>query len=725
MTPLDWIVVGLYVVIALVLGFVFVRKASHDTTDFFVAGRTLPWWVAGTSLVATTFSTDTPLFVAGIARNDGISGNWFWWSAAIGQTATIFFFAKLWRRTKVLTDVEFIQCRYEPTPERSVLRVFKVLFDGIYVNCYIMASVTIAATKVVQAVMGLGHDPVFAPHLFGSADPIFTITETGAVLLILGFCAMAYSMASGLYGVVYTDLVQFGLAMVGTIWLAIVAYHGVMHEPVINGVATEGMSFAQRIQATSAYNPDKHLLSFFPPMHLKDLATITFLTYIFVVSWQNSPGSGYLVQRMLATKSEKDSLLAFLWYNFCHYVIRPWPWIVVGLASMVFFPELTGHDAERAFPLMIDKMMHTGIKGVIVAAMLAAYMSTLDTHLNWGSSYLVNDVYQPFVRPGAKQKELVLVSRISMLCLTILALIVSTTLKGILDTYLYLGVILGGLGTVLILRWYWWRVTAWSEISAIIGAVLIGNAVEHWLANPVDAQGQEVSYFAYRMIVTTIGTTLVWVVVSLLTYRKPSASTINFCKQVRPSGPGWARVRRQEGIPKEPGEFGRSATGWLASTVFIYSLLLGIGSAIFTRWTAAAVCLVLAAAAGFVLRWVVKRSLFGQDDELAEDQQTHEEKIAGEEAARAELAGKKRGLAVSSFVCALLGISIPAVVLGHVALVRIKRDPETHGDRDTAIVGLVFGYLWFTIEVVLLSIWVLYWITHTLLHSGANTAVIS
>lgn len=613
MTILDWCIVGLYVLTALVIGFIFVKKASHNTADFFVAGRSLPWWIAGTSLVATTFSTDTPLFVAGLARNEGIHGNWFWWAAAIGQTATIFFFAKLWRRTKVLTDVELIQCRYDPSPQRSVLRVFKVLFDGVFVNCVIMASVTIAATKVVQAVMGLGDAPVFEPILFGGTEPLFTITETGAVLLVLGFCAMVYSMASGLYGVVYTDLVQFGLAMVGTIWLAVVSFKGVMAETDINGVATEGFSFSQRIEASLAYNPDKNILGFFPDISSFDMVVFTFLTYVFVVSWQTAPGSGYLVQRMLATRSEKDSLLAFLWYNFCHYVLRPWPWIVVGLASMVLLPELAepGADAESAFPMMIDLMMGPGIKGVIVAAMLAAYMSTLDTHLNWGASYLVNDLYQPFIRPEAKQKELVRTSRVAMFVLTIMALVVSTKLTGIIDAYKYLGVIIGGVGTVLILRWYWWRVTAWSEIASIAGALLIGNACEMFLKNPVDAAGESVDYFAYRMIITTFGTAIVWVVVTLLTSHWPSASAIKFCREVRPSGPGWRKVREQEGIPKEKGEFVRSTIGWLASVAFIYSMLLGIGSAIFSRWTGVVICLVIAVISAFVLKWILKRSIFG------------------------------------------------------------------------------------------------------------------
>lgn len=606
MTGLDWLVVGLYVVVALALGVVFARRAGRTTADFFVAGRSLPWWIAGTSLVATSFSTDTPLFVAGLTRDEGIHGNWFWWSWAIGQTATVFYFAKLWRRTNVLTDVEFIQCRYDPSPQRSALRVFKVLFDGVYVNCVVMASVTIAATKIMQAVMGLGSDPIFSFVLYEGAEPWFTITETGAVLLVLGFCAMAYSMASGLYGVVYTDLVQFGLAMVGTIWLAVVSFNRV----------TEHGGFSEQIESSVAYNPEKNLLGFFPDLGSMDLVTFTFMTYVFVVWWQTAPGSGYLVQRLLATKSEKDSVLAYLWFNVCHYVLRPWPWIVVGLASMVFFPDLA--DAENSFPKMINLMLGPGIKGVMVAAMLAAYMSTLDTHLNWGASYLVNDLYQPYLRPKAKARELVRVSRLAMVILTVLALVVSTKLTGIIDAYKYLGVIIGGLGTVLILRWYWWRVSAWSEIAAVAGALLIGNATEIWLANPkdslggpvLDAAGRPIDYYAFRVIVTTFATAVIWIGVTLLTSRKPTASTIAFCSNIRPAGPGWRYIRQRKDIPAEHGEFMRSTIGWLASIGLIYSSLLGIGSAIFSRWIGVLICMVVAIASVWVLKKVLAKSLY-------------------------------------------------------------------------------------------------------------------
>lgn len=607
MTGLDWFIVALYVVIALVLGFIFAKKASHNTTDFFVAGRSLPWWIAGTSLVATTFSTDTPLYVAGLSRNEGIQGNWFWWSAAIGQTATIFFFARLWRRTRVLTEVEFIQCRYDASAERSALRVFKVLFDGVMINCIIMASVTIAASKVIQAVMGLGDDPLITWAPVAGGAPWVHVTQTDAVLIILGFCALSYSMASGLYGVVYTDLVQFVLAMVGTIWLAVVSFNAV----------SDGGGFAEGLAAAQNFEPG--LLSFAPDLSLSsmDLIAFTFMCYVFVAWWPAAPGTGYFVQRLLATRSERDSMLAFLWYNFCHYVLRPWPWIVVGLASMVFFPELTGDQAEHAFPEMINLMLGTGIKGVMVAAMLAAYMSTLDTQLNWGASYLVNDLYHPFIRKFAPQKELVLVSRLAMVVLMILALLTSTQLVGILKAYKYLTVITSGVATVLILRWYWWRVTAWSEIAAVAGALVIGNACEYWLASPVDAAGhamrdaagRPIDWFAYRLLVTTFGTGIIWVGVTLLTSSAPTRKAVEFCRDIRPPGAGWRLVREREGLKAERGEFGLSVIGWFASMGFIFSMLLGVGAVIFSRWTDVLICLAVASVSAYVLKRVLVRAL--------------------------------------------------------------------------------------------------------------------
>ncbi len=624
MVLIDWVIVGLYLAIAVALGVVFSKKASHSTTDFFVAGRTLPWWVAGTSLVATTFSTDTPLFVAGLARNDGIHANWFWWSLAIGQTATIFFFAKYWRRSEAITEIEFVAQRYDESPERSGLRIFKVLFDGVFVNCVVIANVTIAATTIIQVVLGLSPDALF--EIGGGIDaqdeaikPLVSITPSHVVLIILAFIALVYSAASGLYGVAYTDLIQFALAMLGTIWLAVVSYRSLGPGTLAENLEREVPGF------------DPHLLGLFPEMNTMNILTFGLLVYVMMNWWSMAPGSGYFVQRILATKSEKDSVLAFLWYNFCHYVLRPWPWIIVGLVSMVYFPELTGTAAsEKAFPSMIDKFLGPGIKGVMVTAMLAAYMSTIDTHLNWGASYLVNDLYQPFIKKDGDQKHYVRASRLSMLFLMIFAIAVTTILTSILGAYKYLGVIVGGVGSVLILRWYWWRVNAWSEISAIITALVVGNLCEFILADPnFNAKVQPTDWtglrglistwlparegaatadwFGVRLLITVAVTFVVWVAVTFATSREPTAQTKTFFKRIRVPGPGWRRVSKATGVAALPGEFGSSLVGWFAAMGVIFGLLLGIGYALLQNWPAAGTCAVVAVAAGVVLAVMLRR----------------------------------------------------------------------------------------------------------------------
>lgn len=602
MLLIDWLIVGAYLAIAVGFGVIFSKKASHSTTDFFIAGRSLPWWIAGTSLVATTFSTDTPLFVAGLTRNEGIHANWFWWSAAIGQTATIFFFAKYWRRSEALTEIEFVAQRYDAGRERDGLRIFKVFFDGVLFNCVVMASVTLAATKVIQVVLGLSTEPIYS---LGGAEPWLTIAPADVVLIVLALVALVYSAASGLYGVVYTDLVQFALAMVGTIWLAVVSYNSV-----------EADTLAEGLDGVSGF--DQALLGLFPDLGSMNLLTFSLLILVTMSWWAIAPGTGYFVQRLLATKSEKDSMLAFLWFNFCHYVLRPWPWIIVGLVSMIYFPELTGTAAsEEAFPRMIDKFLGPGIKGVMVAAMLAAFMSTIDTHLNWGASYLINDFYQPFIKKNQTQKHYVRASRVAMGLLMIAAVVVTTMIPSILGAYKYLGVIVGGMGSVLILRWYWWRVNAWSEISAIVTALVVGNLCEYVLVDPdftaavqqADPTGlramllswfpaadgsTRADWFAIRLLVTVVTTLAVWVAVTYATSRTPSQQTRDFFIRIRVPGPGWRRVAQETGVAALPGEFGRSVLGWIAAVGFIYGMLLGIGYALLERWTAFGVCVVVA-----------------------------------------------------------------------------------------------------------------------------------
>jgi len=569
MTPLDWTIVTAYLIVAVGIGIALTRKASKGTADFFVAGRSLPWWVAGTSIVATTFSTDTPLFVARITRTEGMAENWWWWALATGHVATIFFFARLWRRSGVMTEVEFIQERYDAGPERTTLRIFRALFDGVLVNCVVLATVTLAAVTLLEILLGLdGKPPV--TELSG-----FVVTQTHVLLLTLALVALLYSMLSGLMGVAYTDLIQFGLAMVGSIWLAVVAY--------IDAEQTGG--FVK--QVTQAAEEQNVSLSFFPDLSTFDLATFTFLVYVSISWWDRAPGRGYIVQRLLATKNERHSMLAFLWFCLCHYVIRPWPWIVVGLVSMLHMPDLIGAEADKAYPMMIDKFLGPGIKGVMVAAMLAAFMSTVDTHLNWGTSYLVNDVYQPYIAKDRDPKHYVTASRIAMVLLTLVTIFTIPILPGLKEAYSFLAVFLTGTGMLMILRWYWWRVSAWSEIAAITFVLIIGiAALRIWPNVPATEQTPGKNFLGVRILVTVTGVTLSWVLVTIIMSwnKAPSPQTLAFYKKLRAGGPGWAKVTQATGIAPLESNFTKNVLGWLAGCGLIYGSLIGTGELIFQRW---------------------------------------------------------------------------------------------------------------------------------------------
>lgn len=572
------------------IGVAFAKQAGRDLGDFFVAGRTLPWWIAGTSLVASTFAADTPLFVAGLSRTEGVYGNWFWWSAISAYSATIFFFARLWRRTGAVTDVEFVTLRYEPSRARSFLRVLKVFYEGVFANCIVMALIVIASSKVIQVIMGYSDAPVFVLAMPGVPSvELVSLTRTDLLVVGLGFCAVAYSVVSGLYGVVYTDLIQFALAMVGSYWLAFEVYRHPASSPLVEAVRA------------SPAAPDG-VLDLVPSIGAGDLVAFTFFTYVLIAWWSQAPGSGYMVQRLLATRSERDSVLAFLWFSFCHYVLRPWPWIVVGVASLAHFPDLQGADAELAYPAMIDSLLPTGAKGVLIASLLAAYMSTLDTHLNWGASYLINDFYKPFINPNAEARHYVTASRTAMVALMVLGLLGSTVFAGILHAHKYLMVVGGGAASVMVLRWYWWRVTAWSELSALGASFVIGNTCEWWLADPTSEAGEVLAdWFPYRLIASSLGTSLVWVGVTLATSRSPSQQAVDFYRRIRPAGPGWRRVASVAGRPLHDVDLRTSAGAWLACSVLLYALLLGSGAVLFGQHTLAAACGAAGVVAGAVL----------------------------------------------------------------------------------------------------------------------------
>ena len=582
MAIIDWLMVGLYVASAIGIGIYFTKRASKSTDDYFIAGRSLPWFIAGTSIVATTFSSDTPLVVAGISRQSGISGHWFWLSAAMGQIATVFFFAKLWRRTEAMTDVEFVTQRYEPSSATTALRIFKVFFDGVLLNCIVMASVILAMAKVINVMLDLPQSAVFELPVVGQ------VYWPAIILFILGFSAVLYSALSGLYGVVYTDLLQFILAMTGSIGLAIAVYIRAASDNII-------VNFSQKTAAKETF------LNFFPSLNSSSLAVFTFFTYIFLTWWHRVPGNGYYVQRLLATRSEKDSVLAFLWFNICQYVIRPWPWIIVGIFSLYYLPGLSDH--ESSFPQMINIFLPTGLKGIMVASMLAAFMSTIDTHLNWGTSYMVNDFYKPFINSKKSVSHYILISRILMIGLMATALLLSSRLSSILAAYKYLSVVFGGIATVMIARWYWWRVNPFSEISAIIASLVVGN-----LSQLIFASSGGKDMYAVRLVITIIAVTSIWITVTYLTSSKqPTMYLIAFYQKMRIPGPGWKKVRDLAGCDIEKSGLVISFMGWISCCLFVYSLTLGIGKLLFQKFFAGFLCLILSIVSGLVLARVLRK----------------------------------------------------------------------------------------------------------------------
>jgi SSS family solute:Na+ symporter len=555
MATIDWVIVGLYLASAIGIGLWFTRRASRSTADFFVADRSLGWFVAGTSIVATTFAADTPVFVAGISRETGISGNWFWWSVLIGQVATATIFAKLWRRSEVMTDVEFVKFRYGKGQITTILRIFKSFFMGIGVNCVIMAAVTLAMVKITTVMLDL--DPS-AMHDLGFME----ISSTWLVLIVLGSVGLLYSALSGLYGVVYTDIVQFSLAMIGSIGLAVIAYCD----------ASSGEGLMAKLAASPDFKPE--LLQFFPRFDTLSWPLFTFIVYIMMLWWASAPGKGYSVQRLLATKSERDAKLAFLWYSFLHYVLRPWPWIVVGLLSIIYFPGI--EDVETAFPLMIDHFLPAGLKGVMIAAMLAAFMSTIDTHLNWGASYIVNDVYQPFIEPYADQKHYVMVARISMVFITIAALISTTLIPSILGAFMFLGVFFAGIGTVMIARWFWWRVNALTELVALVATIIVATLTLIYIPN---VTGDEpINKFALRVLVTTFSVAAIWIPVAMFTSREPDDAAIAFHKRMQIGGIGWKRVGDASSA------LGSGLYEWVLVVALLLCILLGTGKLLFHEW---------------------------------------------------------------------------------------------------------------------------------------------
>ncbi len=563
---LDWIVLGGYFALTFGVAWGLRGRAQKSLADFFVSGRGVPWWIAGTSMVATTFAADTPLAITGITVSHGISGNWLWWSLLLSGMLTVFFFARLWRRAGVLTDVELIELRYAGRPA-AFLRGFRAVYLGVLMNCLIMGWVNLAMVKVLSISLN--------------------IDRLEAVILCLALTAI-YTLISGLWGVLITDLLQFILMMVMSVVLAVYAVGAVGGLGGLRGRLNAG-------------GIDTELLAFIPPLDSPWMPLLVFLVYIGVNWWAGwYPGSepgggGYVAQRIFCAKDEKHSLLATLWFNIAQYALRPWPWILVALVSALLYPTLA--DKEAGYVQVMVDHLPASLRGLMLAAFLAAYMSTISSHLNWGASYLVNDLYRRFIRPQASEAHHLRASQVATALLMLMAAAVSYSLVTVRGAWQLVLMISAGTGGVYILRWYWWRINAWSEISAMVTAFLASLVIRLW--QPFT--GNENVVFAKSMLATTAVCTAVWLAVTYATRPEPASHLLSFYRRVRPAAFGWKPVAAQaQEVPTVSSGWG-NLRAYALGCALVYFALFATGKLLLGFWTDGLLLALGAAAAGALL----------------------------------------------------------------------------------------------------------------------------
>ncbi len=558
LTLADWAVVAAYLLFTLLQGLYFRKRSSGSTADYFVSGRRAAWWLIGTSMVATTFAADTPLVVTGLVYRFGIAGNWIWWSMLPAGMMTVFLFARLWVRAGLLTDVEFAELRYAGKPA-AFLRGFRALYLGLLINCVILGWVTKAMTTIVSVVMGLDDRRSLALCVF------FLIPFTGL-----------YVSLGGLWGVLWTDLFQFVLKMGVVI---AVAWYGVR--------AVGGMSelLARLSAMQKSVGPEAaNITAFFPDFSrgfaseaLWTIPVITFCVYLGVQWWAfwypgaEPGGGGYIAQRILSARNEREGLLSVLWFNFANYALRSWPWVIGALAVVVLYPQLA--RPESGYILLAVDHLPRAARGLLVAGFLAAFMSTIATHLNWGSSYLVSDFYRRFIKRAASESHYVSVSRWTTALLVIAGACVSWELASIRAGWQILLEVGAGTGSVYLLRWYWWRINAWSEIAAMTTALIV--SVTFRVVAPF--RGSEPSVFAKQALATTLITTTVWMLVTLLTPAEPDDTLIKFYRRVRPDVLGWKPVRALVKDESPTKDLGRNLIDWVTGCAMVYAALFGVG----------------------------------------------------------------------------------------------------------------------------------------------------
>jgi solute:Na+ symporter, SSS family len=583
LTFADWLVVALYFLFNLAIGLYYKSRAGKSVNEFFLSGRNVPWWLAGTSMVATTFAADTPLAVTGMVAKGGIAGNWLWWNFVASGMLTVFFYARLWRRSGVMTDIEFSEIRYAGKPA-AFLRGFRALYLGIPINCIILGWVNLAMVKILQLILG--------------------VDKVQALLIVLGLIALTsfISTLSGLWGVLVTDVFQFVIKMGMVTALAVFAIQAV------GGIDAMKTKLAAIDQAHGLAAGGKgSVLSFVPDLDSAWMPMITFLVYISMNWWATwypgaePGGGGYVAQRMFCAKDEKNSLLATLWFNIAHYAVRPWPWILVALSSLILFPNLA--DPETGYIRVMIAYLPPSLRGLMVAAFAAAYMSTIATQLNWGASYLINDFYRRFWKTNESDKHYVAASQWATVVLTIISGIVTFYMGSISGAWKLLIVTGAGTGGVLLLRWYWWRINAWSEVSAMISGFVVSVALQTFWGldtdKPVD--------FAWIMIITVTITTVVWLAVTFLTKPESKETLIAFYRRTHPSEAGWRPIAKLAPEVRPSGGGLSNLIDWICGCALIYGVLFGTGKLLLKDFTTGSLLLAMGLAAGAVIYWDLSR----------------------------------------------------------------------------------------------------------------------